>query len=57
MCLKSGLSAQKSESNTGDATISLGVVNEDTQLTCVRLFCTFTHKMLWSNNQPSIEGG
>jgi hypothetical protein len=30
MSLKSGLSARKSESNSGDATISLRMVNEDT---------------------------
>jgi len=31
---KSGLSARKSESNSGDATISLRMVNEDTSWTC-----------------------
>ncbi len=30
MSSKSGLSARKSESNSGDATISLRMVNEDT---------------------------
>jgi hypothetical protein len=31
---KSGLSARKSELNLGDATISLRMVNEDTNQTC-----------------------
>ncbi len=54
---KSGLSAQKSESNLGDATISLRMVNEDTSCTCVSLLCKLTHQMFQSNNQPSIKGG
>ena len=40
---KSGLSARKSESNSGDATISLRMVNKDTSRTCITLLCTFTH--------------
>jgi len=41
--LKSGLNARKSESNLGDATISLRMVNEDTSWTWISLLCTFTH--------------
>jgi hypothetical protein len=40
---KSGLSARKSETNSGDATISLRMVNKDTSRTCITLLCTFTH--------------
>ena len=40
---KSGMSARKSESNSGDATISLRMVNKDTSRTCITLLCTFTH--------------
>jgi hypothetical protein len=35
MSSKSGLSAQKSESNTGDVTLSLRMVNEDRRWNCV----------------------
>ncbi len=35
---KSGLSARKSESNSGDATISLRMVNEDTSRTCIHYY-------------------
>ena len=40
---KSGLSARKTESSSGDATISLKMVNKDTSRTCIALLCTFTH--------------
>ncbi len=38
---KTGLSARKSESNSGDATISLRMVNKDTSRTCITLGETF----------------
>ncbi len=40
---KSGLSVRKSGSNSGDATISLRMVNKDTSWTCITLLCMFTH--------------
>ena len=34
---------EQSGSNSGDATISLRMVNKDTSRTCITLLCTFTH--------------
>jgi hypothetical protein len=52
MSLKSGLSAWKSELNSGDATISLRRVNENTSF----IMHVYTLDVI-ENNQPSIKGG
>jgi hypothetical protein len=53
--LKSGLSAWKSESNSGDATISIRMVNEDTLRTWISFI--MHARTLDVINQPSIKGG
>jgi len=41
LCMQSGLRARKSESNTGDATVSLRILNEEEELTLYKFYIMY----------------